>query len=335
MGQGPQKFHSRPTPRIGGLAIFLGMLGVAFYMASSKYGLLKDYFVLLFCSLPTFLAGFFEDITKRLGAKERLIFTMLSALLSAYFLGALIVRVDVPVVDDFLLSNIFFAYAFTIFAVTGVANAINIIDGFNGLAGTVSLIIVLSLGYITYKSGDAFLFPVCLALAGAILGFLVWNYPGGFIFLGDGGAYLLGFLIAQISILLVKNNPEVSPWFPMLLLIYPVTETIFSIYRRKLLKGYPPFLPDSLHFHTLIYKRIAKFLINKESDRAQLLRNSMTSPFLWFITLISAVPGVISYKNTPLLILFTFMFVAFYIWLYSRIVKFKTPKILIKGFKKL
>ncbi len=160
----------------------------------------------------------------------------------------------------------------------------------------------------------------------ATLGFFLWNYPFGYIFLGDGGAYFLGFISATMGVLLVNRHPDVSPWFPLLLLLYPVWETIFSIYRRKFLKKSPPHMPDAIHFHQLLYKRITKKLLGRELNNLE--RNYFTTPFLWIMGLLCFVPAVIFWKNTPALMVSSLSFIAFYTWLYSRIVKFKTPKIL-------
>ncbi len=160
----------------------------------------------------------------------------------------------------------------------------------------------------------------------AILGFFLWNYPFGYIFLGDGGAYLLGFLSASIGILLVNRHPEVSPWFPFLLVLYPVWETLFSIYRRKFLRRHPPHMPDASHFHQLLYKRITRKFLGRNLSKLE--RNYMTSPFLWVMELMCFIPAVLFWKDTYFLMFFSFCFVIFYTWLYFRIVKFKTPRIL-------
>lgn len=100
---------------------------------------------------------------------------------------------------------------FTIISITGLSNAYNIIDGFNGLASMVSIICLLAIGYIAFKTNDINLAAACLIVIGSIGGFFIWNYPKDLIFLGNGGAYLIGFLIASFSILLVLHNPNVSP----------------------------------------------------------------------------------------------------------------------------
>ena len=96
-----------------------------------------------------------------------------------------------------------------------------------------------------------------LVIIGGIIGFLTFNFPHGKIFLGDGGAYFLGFVCAVLSIKLINLVPEVSPWFPLILGAYPVWEVLFSAYRRKR-KNRHPFYPDKLHLHTLVYYRLTR-----------------------------------------------------------------------------
>ncbi|MFN3471859.1 MAG: MraY family glycosyltransferase [Aquificaceae bacterium] len=294
---GVQKFHTKPVPRVGGLALFLSLF---------VYAVLSKDYVLFLCSLPAFLGGLLEDITKRVGVRERLFLTMLSAALGYFLLSASINRVDLPLFDHLLAFSLF-SFAFTLFAVAGVSNAFNIIDGFNGLASGVAILSLLALGYVAHLVGDHHLFYLCLVLCCALLGFFIWNYPQGNIFLGDGGAYLVGFLIAEISVLLVKRNPDVSPWFPLLVVSYPVVESLFSIYRRRLIKKASPTEADRLHLHTLIYRKV------KAEDKT--LKNSKTSPYLWALSLVGMVPALIFWKSTPILI---FMFLTFYlVYLYA------------------
>ncbi|MFN7130403.1 MAG: glycosyltransferase family 4 protein, partial [Brevundimonas sp.] len=120
-----------------------------------------------------------------------------------------------------------------------MANAVNIIDGFNGLAAATSMLMFAAFGYVAWALRDPFIVQVCLAMIGALAGFFVWNYPRGRIFLGDGGAYLVGFVLAEVAVLLVVRHPQVSPWFCFLVCAYPVTETLFSIYRRRLRACHP------------------------------------------------------------------------------------------------
>ncbi|WP_243694502.1 MraY family glycosyltransferase [Aquifex aeolicus] len=275
-------------------------------------------------AFPVFFSGLLEDITKKVSPKWRLLIGFISGILAFYLISAKVTRVDIPFVDS-LLSIPLISLLFTAFALAGVSHAFNIIDGFNGLASGVAMLVFGAYAYVSFLHNDLFLVYLNLLLIAATLGFFLWNYPFGLIFLGDGGAYFLGFCAGAIGAILVNKYPDISPWFPMLLVIYPVWETLFSIYRRKFLKDYPPHMPDALHFHQLLYRRLLKFTLGSNIEPFK--RNSYTSPFLWVMELICLVPAVLFWDNTPILMLFTFAFIVFYTWLYFRIVKFKTPKI--------
>jgi UDP-GlcNAc:undecaprenyl-phosphate/decaprenyl-phosphate GlcNAc-1-phosphate transferase len=120
--------------------------------------------------------------------------------------------------------------------------------------------------YAAHHVGDQALFQVCGVLAVAVLGFLAINFPRGLMFLGDGGAYFLGFVLAQIWVLLLVRNPgEVSPWFVMAVAFHPTMETIYSILRRKFLRARRrnATAPDRLHLHTLVFRRRVRPLLKQ------------------------------------------------------------------------
>ena len=319
--EGPQKFHLNPTPRNGGLGIFLGFLVSATYLWIFQKN--NFFILLLIASFPVFLAGLIEDLTKKVGVKARYLASILSAFLGIYFLDIILNRLDIPFIDNLFQYKIF-AISFTVFAVAGVSNAINIIDGFNGLASMVSIIIFLGFGYVGYKIHDPLVVKISLIMIGGIAGFFIWNYPFGKIFLGDGGAYFIGFIIGELSVYLVKNYKAVSAWFPLLLVIYPVVEVLFSIYRKRLVRKHSPFIPDGLHFHMLVYKRIIPFVLNINGN--DIIRNSATSPFLWLICSIGVIPAVVFWNNTLLLVISSFVFCLLYVYLYRAIVRFSLLK---------
>jgi UDP-N-acetylmuramyl pentapeptide phosphotransferase/UDP-N-acetylglucosamine-1-phosphate transferase len=271
---------------------------------------------LLLASLPAFLGGITEDITKSVSVAARLMLTMLAAAIGVWLLGAVIPRLDVPGFDV-LLRWAPFGIAFTMFAVGGVANSINIIDGYNGLAGGHAVLVLAAMAWVSALVGDNFLFVSTLAMVGALLGFLAWNYPKGKMFLGDGGAYLLGFWLGEISVLIVMRHPEVSPWFPMLLLVYPIFETLYSMYRRKVVEGLSPGQPDRRHMHQLIYEYLTKDASAEAADPASMTRrNSRVAPFSWLMTLCCAIPAVFVWKETPWLVAASFLFCAAYLSVY-------------------
>jgi UDP-N-acetylmuramyl pentapeptide phosphotransferase/UDP-N-acetylglucosamine-1-phosphate transferase len=215
------------------------------------------------------------------------------------------------------------------FVVTGVANAVNIIDGFNGLASMCVLMMLLAIAYVAYQVGDALVFNAALIGTGAVLGFFVWNFPAGLIFLGDGGAYLLGFYLAELAVLLLHRNPAVSPIFALLLCAYPIFETLFTMYRRKFVRGVATGAPDGIHLHTLIHRRLIRWSQARTPERRQTQRNSMTSPYLWLLCLCSVIPSVLWWNNTAVLSAFLCVFMLSYVMLYASIVRFKTPKWLV------
>lgn len=250
---------------------------------------------------------------------------MIAAALAAYLLDARIVRIDLHFLDSVLAVPLI-SGAITVLAVAGVANAINIIDGFNGLASMVAMMMFVSLAYVAFQVGDPLIVTAAFAMIGAILGFFIWNFPAGHIFLGDGGAYLIGFILAECGILLVLRNPQVSAWYPVLMLIYPIFETLFSIYRRRVLKGVPAGYPDGVHLHTLIYQRLMRWAVGSKDERHIVRRNSMTSPYLWLLSLLAVLPATLFWNNRVVLLIFIGLFIILYVWLYWKIVRFRSPR---------
>jgi len=323
---GPQQFHIGTTPRIGGIPMALGLLlGMA--LLCRKFNLPFQTVLLWFsATAPVYLAGLAEDFTNSIGAHWRLLAAFVSAGVGVWLLHARFVHLAIPGVDQLLILSPMVAIALTIFAVGGVCHSMNLIDGYNGLLGGVSSIILVALGFISWKVGDVELYIVCIATVAAIVGFLFWNYPRGLIFAGDGGAYLLGFIIAEVSVLLVKRHPEVSPWFPLMLVVYPVWETIFSIYRRKFIKGQSTALPDALHLHQILFSRVVRWMVGKHEAKHLLKRNSLTTPYLWGMGVITVCPALIFWQNSLALQFCSLCFAVMYVWLYSRIVHFKSPR---------
>ena len=322
---GPQKFHAKPVPRVGGIGIFAGMASASVLLLWLHPDAGSMGWMLMFCALPAFAAGLIEDLTKRVSPGKRLLATAVAACLAFWLLGAQITRSDIPVLDS-LLSIGAGALVITVLAVAGIANSVNIIDGFNGLASMCVVIMLAALAYVAYEVGDPVVGTLALMGIGAVLGFFLWNFPSGLIFLGDGGAYFLGFYVAELSILLLVRNPSVSPLFPLLVCIYPVFETLFSIYRRRFLRAVPPSMPDGIHLHSLIYRRLLRWAIGDRSAKALTRRNSMTSPFLWLLCMFSVVPAVFFWDNSGVMAASLLLFAISYVALYWRIVRFKSPR---------
>ncbi|WP_024538946.1 glycosyltransferase family 4 protein [Comamonas badia] len=327
----PQRFHMGEVPRLGGIALLLGLC--AGWFAGAWQTLTGDPGSLqlgggvvhwLAVLLPAVLCGIAEDLTQRLKVAWRLAMTLVSGLLALWLLGLEVQRLDLPWVDGLLHAAPWLGMGVVLLAVAGLPHAFNIIDGYNGLAGMVAFIISLALVHVCLQVGDRQLAAIVVCMAGATAGFLVWNYPRGLLFAGDGGAYLWGGVVALASIALVQRHPQVSPWFPVLLLIYPVWETVFSIY-RKLARGESPGMADALHFHQLIYRRIVRSVLFEDEARRMLKRNNRTAPYLWAFTMLSVVPAVLFWSNTPVLLGLCLLFCVSYVAAYVAIVRFKVP----------
>jgi UDP-N-acetylmuramyl pentapeptide phosphotransferase/UDP-N-acetylglucosamine-1-phosphate transferase len=323
-----QKVHAHAVARIGGLPIFLAVALTATISIWRVPALGFSLLALLVCSSIAFVGGIVEDYTGNVRPSRRLILTMVAALLGYLVLDAKIARLDLPFVS-WNLQSLLLILPLTILSVAGIANAVNIIDGFNGLASAVTIFMLVSLAYVGWRVDDMFVLVSALTVAGATAGFLIWNYPAGLIFLGDGGAYFIGFMLGELAVLLVMRNPQVSTWYAALLLIYPAFETIFSVYRRMFVRGKSPAMPDGIHLHSLIFRRIARWTVGHKEARVLMKRNARTSPYLWLLSLTAVIPATVFWDRTGPLMFFCLLFIISYVWLYARIVRFRAPRWLI------
>jgi UDP-N-acetylmuramyl pentapeptide phosphotransferase/UDP-N-acetylglucosamine-1-phosphate transferase len=313
---GVQKFHKNPVPHIGGALLFTGFfIGLWFLPAAQEIRLL-----LLVASLPVFIAGIAEDCTGKIGPTLRMIAALLSITIAFFYLDIGIRSLNFAW-PDYLLSNFnFLSLLFTLLVVGGLINAINIIDGYNGLMAGYSVLVLLAIAYVSHILGDGLVFQLSLTLTASLAGFFVFNFPLGKIFMGDGGAYFVGLIMAVIGLMLGIRNDEVSHWFILLLFIYPLYETAFSIYRRKLLHKTDVSQPDTNHLHSLIYRKLIscdRFKHNK------VICNSMTAPVMWLLSLLGIIPAVIWFNNQTMLIVWAFVFMLIYTIIYRRIMHFK------------
>ncbi len=299
-----QKVHTRIVPRIGGLGILLALVCVVDDSLGRK---------MLIAAMPAFLAGFFEDLLSNISPKIRLAVISLSGVLAIGLLNAVVV--------DFEFAQIPWSLAavFTLLMISGITNAINIIDGLNGLASGFSILALVFFSIAAYSSGDPVLALLFCKFGLATLAFFVLNFPKPYIFLGDSGAYLLGFLLVVSGVILISHNPSVSSYFPFLVLFYPVFEVLFSMHRRYR-KGVPMMSPDKLHFHTLLFKRTA--LSNSASTALILAANGILCGL-----------GLLFLKQTWVQVALVLSFVGIYTSAYRSLVRFKTRRVT-KGTKR-
>lgn len=329
-GVGVQKFHNHWVPRLGGLPIFIALVSSSLSLAWITQSEVFTTLAFIVCVLPAFGIGLLEDVTRRAGVLLRLVFTMISAALAWWLLDAQLLRLGIPYVDSLLGAFWPAAFALTLIAAAGIAHAVNIVDGYNGLSGFLVTVVFLSLAWVANTVGDAFVCRISFLAAASTIGFLFWNFPNGRIFMGDAGAYLLGFMIALLSIMLVGRNSEVSPWFPLLLVMHPVWETLFSMYRRSRYGLSEMGRPDALHMHSLIFRRVVKHYGVRKACEYRVRRNATASVYLWVAAILCALPAVGFWDRTHVLMGFCGLFALTYIVLYRKLVRFKTPRSMVK-----
>lgn len=321
---GVQKIHETPVPRIGGLGVVAGLLlaGVFSYQLGGET--YETAGKLLLCAIPAFGAGLIEDFTKRVGVRTRLFASFISAALAYWVLDARLVDLDTPGLD-YLIQFSAISFLFTCFAVGGMTNAINIIDGLNGLAsGSISLMLA-GLAAIAWAHGDILVMKLCLWGIAASIGFLFLNYPFGRIFLGDGGAYLAGFWLAECGVLLLHRNPSVSTWAVLLSGIYPVWETIFSMYRRKLVDRVESGAPDMTHLHHVLFK--SSHIQHISASNKAWLRHCVTSFTIWIAVAACQSVALFYSDTTGVLIVATLAFAIIYSAIYNSIKKSDASKL--------
>ena len=324
---GPQKFHKLVTPRVGGLPIFATMILIWTIQVTQSPQMISEFYLLL-SALPIFIIGLTEDITKNVGVKLRLLAAFISGILAYVLYDVKVTGFGIPWIDS-IFTYAWICIPVSAFAIAGVANAYNIIDGFNGLASMVAVICLIAIASVAFRVQDMLIIQLSILMIAPLLGFFIWNYPRGLIFLGDAGAYLIGFWTAVLSILIVMRHPNVSPWFALMVNAYPITETLFTIWRRSVHQGKNPGLPDAAHFHSLIYRRVIRWATpNNEKMHTRTSRNASTSPYLWILSSLGVFPAVVFWNSTEFLIISALLYMFFYIWSYRQIVRFKTHRIL-------
>ncbi len=317
--RGVQKFHKRPTPRIGGAGIGLAYLAVGFLLPAEEQSF---WFTIGLAGLPALIAGLLEDITRKVGVRVRLLATMGSGLIFSLATGYTMNHVDLPGVD-LLLTLTPLALFFTCFCIGGVANAINIIDGFHGLAAGSLLIMFGGFAYVSGQVGDSLVLFLSVLFGSLVVGFFLVNFPRGHIFMGDGGAYFCGFLLAVLGVLLPSRNPEISAWTALLICAYPVIETIASMRRKSRRDGHSVGKPDRVHFHMLAHRRYARRIVPKHRRE---YRNPATSLVTWMLPTLTSVMVAFSYDVTWLSAVFFFVTALVYSQIY-RIMSLNAPRL--------
>lgn len=244
-----QASHLRPTLRLGGVAIICGL-----WLTMIGAEATPTQACILISAIPLFAVGLLEDLGKHQSPRRRLAAAAVAGLLVVWFSGIQIDRIGVPLLEPFM-AYLPVTLALSIFVTVGLSHAFNLVDGLNGLSGTITLTSIAGLVGVLVLAGSADSSTLLLALAGAVVGFLLFNFPHGRIFLGDAGAYCIGFILAWTAVDMMTQLPKFSPWAALLIFFWPVADTLFTILRR-LSQGSKIDHPDRLHFHQVVLRTL-------------------------------------------------------------------------------
>lgn len=249
-----RRVHKEPTPRLGGLAIYLGFVVSTFLYVPIN----KEIIGLLISSFLMIVMGIIDD-TRPLDSKTKLLIQIISAAIAVSF-GVKIDFFSHPISSGQFFFLDYLSVPITIFWIVGITNTVNLIDGLDGLAAGISAIAAITLGIVSFLNGSSAYTILLSCLAGGVLGFLPYNFNPAKIFMGDTGALFLGFALAIISIEgTIKGATIFAVVIPVLALAIPILDTAFAIIRRKL-AGKPIMEADKGHLH----HRLLSFGLNQK-----------------------------------------------------------------------
>ena len=301
-----QRIHLAETPRLGGFIMILVLSLYTWLHAEPQLALILK--LCLLSMLPLLLIALKEDLCHNVKPTVRLI-----ALLGSGALFVMNFSGPYPHFEGTFLQLFFEKpFALIIFysiALAALANGSNLTDGVNGLCAAIFLSILGSLLFLAYQVGDDTIMRAIWIVIMLLASFLSLNYPWGRIFLGDLGAYALAFLTGIITNMFFGRHSEISPWFPALILIYPMTEVAFSMARR-LYRGKPVFMPDTKHLHIKIFYFLRKI------PQIKNFANPTVMPLLSILWVYPLVVTPWAFKKPILILPFILIFCLIYIFLY-------------------
>ncbi|MDC6486950.1 MraY family glycosyltransferase [Methylophilaceae bacterium] len=272
--QGVQRVHEGEVPRLGGLVIYIGLW---VYWLLCQHGKAMPFIqCLLISSLPLIFISVKEDLQYNTRAITRLGFMIASCILFFLCYDITFPSIEFPVIGDWLANSSLLSLLFFSFCVLVITNGSNLIDGANGLLPMSVLMQVLCLMFITYESNDSLNMIRLVYVIVPVIIFMGFNFPWGKIFLGDTGAYFLGFMLSLLTIIIFSEHPEIPTWVAVLILFYPAFELLFSII-RKLIEHKSPMEPDPHHLH------LKMFHLLKNQVMKSRVSNSLVMPCLALI----------------------------------------------------
>jgi len=244
---GPRKVHQQPVPRIGGLAMAIGAF-VPIILLVPLEDITSAY---LMGGVVLVVVGIIDD-WRGLGYKTKFAGQLLAALIAVFYGGIRITKLGSFLPEEMILADWTSAIS-TLLILVGVTNAINLADGLDGLAGGISLLIFGCIGYLAYIEYDYTIAVLAAAIVGCCLGFLRFNTFPATVFMGDTGSQLLGFSAAYLSMALTQGNTALSSLLPMIILGFPLLDTL-AVMAQRISEGRSPFAADKNHFHHRLIK---------------------------------------------------------------------------------
>lgn len=242
-----RKQHKTPTPRLGGLPIYLTMMAGFALMALLKPMFLGTWWPIILTNTLIFAIGFLDDL-KPLGARLKLV-GQIGVACILYALGVSIEDLSNPFHGGTPFDLGMASLPVTILWLIAIPNIINLIDGMDGLATGFGIFLCMTLAFVGHFNGMADVVLMSVVMSGALSGFLVYNYPPARIFLGDGGAYLIGFFIASSSLISSQKSSILAAVLVMIVALgVPILDTFLAILRRAV-RGVPIFRADAEHIH--------------------------------------------------------------------------------------
>lgn len=241
-----RKVHKNQMPRMGGVAIFSSFVLVYMvFLYFTDHSFNQTNMAVIFGGAIIVLTGLVDDLYQ-ISPKKKLLGQLVASVL-VVLLDVRLEHINLPFFDNPLELG-WLSYPITIFWLVGITNAVNLIDGLDGLACGVSAIAATSLLVISLMVGNIFIACLCLAFIGSLVGFLYYNFHPASIFMGDSGSLFLGFFLATTSLISFKQVTIVSFVIPVLLLAVPISDTLYAMIRRRI-NNLPISAPDKNHLH--------------------------------------------------------------------------------------
>jgi len=304
----PQAFHESPISTVGGVGIFFSMLIVYFNFLLFKSIFFSEY--LSFCTL-FFILGLMDDIKIDIKPTTRLVLMIIFLIILIQYNNFYLDKTGIEFLNNWIENSKIFSLIFICLCFLFIINGANLIDGYNGLLGLHSLIILVNLFLINYLNKNADLASLLFFEILILIIFLTFNFPKAKIFLGDSGSYLLGAFIAISAIKTSIANPTISPFYFCIILFYLFFEVFFSFFRKLIKEKISPLHPDQKHLHMLLYK----MLVKKNNDK--LKSNYLVSIIINLIYLIMIIPAIFIMKDGTLCKYYSLIFFIFYFFSYK------------------